>query len=70
MKSSMNAKVVYFKDLKEFDGDGEGNNTDELSQAMPYYEFDSDESIIGGYDDEYRNQAEVWKVKITVETIE
>jgi hypothetical protein len=70
MRSSYIAKVVYFKDLREFDGDGEGNTTNNLSEAMFYYKFDSDESIISAYDEEYRNQAEVWKVRVIVETIE
>jgi hypothetical protein len=70
MKDSYNAKVVYLRDLKVFDGDGQGDFTEEFSQAMPYYEFDSDERILSGYDDDFKNQAEIWKVKITMETVD
>jgi hypothetical protein len=69
MKSSYKAKVVYFRDLKEFDC-GEGWTTSDLSMALSHYEFYSDESIIKEFDDEYIEQAEIWKVKITVETVE
>jgi hypothetical protein len=69
MKDSMIAKVVFFKDTKEFCGSLDGDLTDKLAEAYPFYEDDLDSSIISDMDKDCQEQAEVWKVKITVETI-
>ena len=68
MKSSHLAKIVYFPEIKEFSASNEGDTTEDMSEAYPYYEFDSDKSILNDFDDNCKG--EVWKVKITVETVE
>jgi hypothetical protein len=69
MKDTRIAKVVFFKDTKEFCGSLDGDLTDNLTEAYPFYEDDLDSSIITDMDEDYQAQAEIWKVKITVETL-
>lgn len=68
MKDSMFAKIVYFKSTKDFSASFDGDTTDELSQALPYPYFLEDKKIIQDFDEP--EDIEVWKVKITVETID
>jgi hypothetical protein len=69
MKDSYKAKVIYFKKLKQFDGDPRVGFVDELSQAFPYPEYNSREEILENFDKDYQEQAEIWDVLITVETV-
>ena len=70
MEDSFIAKVVYFNKLKEFDAASSGDYTKKLAEAFPYSETDSDENIKSLYDDDDQDEIEIWKVKITVETVE
>jgi len=67
MRGSYLAKIVYFPEMKEFSASDQGDTTEDIAEAFPYYEFASDESILKDFDDSCKG--EVWKVKITVETV-
>jgi hypothetical protein len=69
MRDSYEAKVIYFNKNKEFDFDGDGNLTHDLSLAYFYREDFSDEALLKDLDDDYKEQAEIWKVRVTIETI-
>jgi hypothetical protein len=61
-------KIVYFKKDKTF-ADREGNISDFLDDAILYDDELSDKTIKSFFDIDYQEQIEIWKVRVTIETI-
>lgn len=69
MEDSYFGKVVFFEKEKQFGAD-DGDLTHKLSEAIVYPEYNSDEGILQLFDFDYRKDIKIWKVRITVETVE
>ena len=68
MKDSRISKIAFFKNEKKFD-EGYGNMCECLAEAMLYPDFMLDEEIIKQFDKDYQEQVEIWKIRVTYETI-
>lgn len=68
MKTYKFKKIVYFKDNKTF-ANKENDGSDFLDDATLYDDELSDETIKSFFDDDYKDVIEVWRVRVTVETI-
>lgn len=68
MKAYKFGKVVFDKELKEFAGSDEAM-TEFLEDALIYDKDLEDKEIISFYDSDYQDKMEIWKVRITIETI-
>jgi hypothetical protein len=69
MRDTKKAKVIYYKDTKEFAWDNFGGTTAEFAEAFLFPEDISDEQLISDYDEDCRDLIEVWKVNFTLETV-
>ena len=68
IKDSFKAKVIYFSKIKLFEGNI-SDLSDSLAGAYLYGEDSDTASLVEDYDDDYKKQAEVWDVEVTIETI-
>lgn len=69
MKTYKMAKIVYFKKDKEFSASNYGGVSGYMDEAILYDIDMPDETIISFFDDDYQEQIEVWKVRLTIETL-
>jgi hypothetical protein len=68
MKTYKFKKIVYFKDDKTF-ANRENDVSDFLDDATFYDDELSDETIKSFFNDEFKEQIEIWRVRVTVETM-
>jgi hypothetical protein len=64
MKAYSFKKIVYFKKDKTF-----ANRSNSFNDAILYDDELSDETIKSLFDIDYQEQIEIWKVRVTIETI-
>lgn len=69
MKTYKMAKIVYFKKDKEFSASNDGGVSGYMDEAILYDIDMPDETIISFFDDDYQDQIEIWKVRLTIETL-
>jgi hypothetical protein len=68
MKTSKSGKIVFFILDKTFDGGG-GAIVERMEQAYVWDMETTNEGILCVFNSDYKKQADIWKVKVTIETI-
>jgi len=68
MRDTYIGKVIYFKISRSFEGN-DGYEANKLSEAAIYPECSTEGDLLGDFDKDNRDQAEIWKVKVTIDTV-